>query len=164
MDGVFPSFQYAVNGSVSFKNFDLSFMFQGVEGRNLFLNNWGMVPFVQGSAPTTDWRNRWTEENPSTTMPRIYWGWDAPQKFSRPSSYFLRDASYIRLKNLTIGYTFPTEMLAKAGINKLRIFASGDNLLTWTNYPGLDPERGGSGTFLTYPQNKIYSFGVNLQF
>ncbi|MDH5826271.1 SusC/RagA family TonB-linked outer membrane protein [Sphingobacterium faecium] len=164
MDGVFPSFQYAVNGSVSWKNFDLSFMFQGVEGRNLFLNNWGIVPFVQGSAPTTDWRNRWTEDNPSTTMPRIYWGWDAPQKFSRPSSYFLRDASYLRLKNLTIGYTIPAEKLSRIGINSLRVFASGDNLLTWTNYPGLDPERGGSGTFLTYPQNKIYSFGINVQF
>lgn len=164
MDGAFPSFQYALNGSVNWKNIDLSVLFQGVEGRSLYVNNWGIVPFVQGAAPTTEWRNRWTEENPSTTMPRIYWGWDSPQKFSRPSSYFLRDASYLRLKNLTIGYTIAPERLAKMGIRKLRVFASGDNLFTSTSYPGLDPERGGSGTFITYPQNKIYSFGVNVQF
>src|SRR5690606_654961 len=125
MDGVFPAFQYAVNGSVSWKNFDLSILFQGVEGRKLYLNNWGIVPFVQGAAPTTEWLGRWTEDNPSTTMPRIYWGWDSPQKFSRASSYFLRDASYLRLKNLTIGYSVNPQQLAKIGIHKLRLFASG---------------------------------------
>ncbi|WP_197464869.1 SusC/RagA family TonB-linked outer membrane protein [Sphingobacterium populi] len=164
MDGAFPRFQYALNGSVSWKNFDLNVLFQGVQGRNIFINNWGIMPFVQGSAPTTDIRDRWTEDNPSTTMPRIYFGWDSPQKFSRPSSYFLRNASYLRLKNLSLGYTFKKESLATIGLKNLRIFVSGDNLITWTNYPGLDPERGGSGTFLTYPQNKIYSFGVNVQF
>src|SRR5690606_40507904 len=69
-DGVFPAFQYAVNGSVSWKNFDLSILFQGVEGRKLYLNNWGIVPFVQGAAPTTEWLGRWTEDNPSTTIDR----------------------------------------------------------------------------------------------
>ena len=162
--GQFPSFEYALTGNLNWKNFDLSFMFQGVQGRNLFVNRWGTIPFIQGSPPTTDWRNRWTEENPSTTTPRIYWGFDAPAKISRPSSYFLQDASYVRLKNLTFGYTVPDNVMQRMGINKLRIFFSGDNLFTKTEYPGLDPERAGSGDFLAYPQNKIYAFGLNVQF
>ncbi|MEN5232795.1 TonB-dependent receptor [Sphingobacterium faecium] len=164
MKGQFPSFEYALTGNVSWKNFDLSFMFQGVQGRNLFVNNWGTVPFVQGSPPTAEWRNRWTEENPSLTMPRIYWGFDAPAKIRRPSSYYLQNASYLRLKNLTIGYTIPTLVTNRIGINKVRVFVSGDNIFTKTDYPGLDPERSGSGTFLGYPQNKVYAFGLNVQF
>ncbi|WDF67017.1 TonB-dependent receptor [Sphingobacterium oryzagri] len=162
--GQYPSFEYAFTGNLNWKNFDLSFMFQGVEGRKLFVNNWGTIPFVQGAAPTTEWRDRWTEENPSTTMPRIYWGFDAPDKVKRPSTFFLQDASYLRLKNLTIGYSLPTTVTDRMGINRLRVFLSGDNLFTRTDYPGLDPERTGSGTFLNYPQNKIYAFGLNLQF
>lgn len=164
MNGQYPSFEYAFSGSLNWKNFDFSVMFQGVQGRSLFVNNWGTVPFVQGSPPTTDWRNRWTEDNPSTTMPRIYWGFDAPAKIRRSSSYYLQDASYLRLKNITLGYTIPEPVLNRIGLHKVRIFFSGDNLFTKTDYPGLDPERTGSGTFLGYPQNKVYAFGLNVQF
>lgn len=164
LDGQFPSFEYAVNGNVTWKNFDLSLMFQGVEGRRIYATDWGTIPFVQGSPPTVNWLDRWTPENPSTTMPRIYWGSAAPEKIKRVSSYFLQDASYLRLKNFTLGYTLPASTLQRMGISKLRIFFSGDNLFTKTNYPGLDPERASSGRFLTYPQNKIYAFGFNVQF
>ncbi|MFD1771199.1 SusC/RagA family TonB-linked outer membrane protein [Sphingobacterium suaedae] len=164
MDGAFPSFEYALTGNLNWKGVDVSFMFQGVQGRNLFVNNWGTVPFVQGSPPTVNWRDRWTEENPSTTMPRIYWGFDAPAKISRPSSFFLQDASYLRLKNLTVGYTLPKPVTGRIGVEKVRVFVSGDNIFTKTDYPGLDPERSGSGTFLGYPQNKIYAFGLQVQF
>jgi TonB-linked SusC/RagA family outer membrane protein len=164
LGGQYPSFEYAITGNASWKNFDLSFMFQGVEGRKIYVADWGTVPFIQGSPPTTDWRNRWTPENPSTTMPRIYWGFDAPAKVRRTSSYYLQDASYLRLKNITLGYTFPGNMVERIGLRKLRLFFSGDNLFTLTDYPGLDPERGGNGVFVGYPQNKIYSFGLNVQF
>jgi hypothetical protein len=97
-------------------------------------------------------------------MPRIYWGWSAPQRISRSSSWFLQDGSYLRLKNLTFGYTLPKIWTERASISQLRVYFSGDNLLTRTNYPGLDPERGTSGAFVNYPQNKIYSFGVNVTF
>jgi hypothetical protein len=139
-------------------------MLQGVYGVKYFVNNWGTIPFVQGSPPTTDWLNRWTPEHPSTTMPRIYWGWNAPQKITRPSTYFLQDGSYLRLKNLVFGYTIPVKVTQKIGISRLRLYFSGDNLLTFTKYRGLDPERYSSGDLLQYPQNKIYSFGVNVTF
>jgi len=164
IDGQYPDFEYSFNFSSSWKNFDFSFFFQGVEGRNIFVKDWGVQPFVQGSPPTTHWRDRWTPENPSTTMPKIYWGFNAPDKISRNSTYYLQDASYLRLKNVTLGYSLPEDVVERLNIKKLRLYVSGDNLLTFTDYFGLDPERAGSGRFLNYPQNKIYSLGVNIIF
>ena len=164
IDGQYPNVEYAMNFNADWKGFDLSFFFQGVDGRKIFVNNWGTVPFVQGSPPTTNWRDRWTAEHPSTTMPKIYWGFSAPDKIRRNSSYFLQNASYLRLKNLTLGYTLPNTLTERIKLQKLRVYVSGDNLFTFTGYPGLDPERTGSGQFVNYPQNKIYSIGLNVQF
>lgn len=164
ISGRYPAFNYAFNFSANWKGFDLSAQLQGVENVKYFVNGWGTIPFIQGAPPTTNWRERWTDTNPSTTVPRIYWGWSAPERVSRNSSWFLQDGSYLRLKNLTVGYTLPQMWTERASISRLRIYFSGDNLLTRTKYPGLDPERGASGTFVNYPQNKIYSFGVNVTF
>ncbi len=164
MKGNFPTLNYALNLSLQWKGFDFYAMAQGVDGTRFFVSEWGTIPFVQGAPPTTDWRNRWTETNHSTTMPRIYWGWSAPDRVRRASSYYLQDASYLRLKNLTLGYTIPASITQRAGIESLRVYFSGDNLLTATKYRGLDPERAGSGNLVQYPQNKIYSFGVNVKF
>jgi len=163
MGNPFPKFEYSFNLSASYKGFDISAFFQGVEGRDIYVNNWGTIPFIQGSPPTVEWRDRWTQDNPSTTMPRIYWGWNDSGKTSRTSSYFLQDASYLRVKNLSIGYSFPESVISKINVNKLRVYFSGDNLFTFTQYPGLDPERAGSGNFVSYPQNKIYAFGLQVQ-
>lgn len=162
--GVDPKLNYSFNLSASFKGFDFSAMLQGVYGVKSYVSGWGVTPFVQGSPPTKDWLDRWTPENPSTTMPRIYWGWSAPEKFSRASSYFIQDASYFRLKNLVLGYTLPDGLLKKYKIDRLRVYFSGDNLLTATKFKGLDPERYGNGDLVQYPQNKIYSFGIQVNF
>lgn len=164
MGGRYPKLNYSASLGGNWKGFDVSVLFQGVDGVKHLVSNWGMMPFVQGSPPTTAWLNRWTENKPSKTMPRIYWGWSAPDRFRRASSWFLRDASYFRLKNLVIGYAFSTRFLEKLSISKLRVYFSGDNLLTVTKYPGLDPETTGGNWFVQYPQNKVYSFGVNLNF
>lgn len=166
MGGQYPDFSYAVNFNSSWKNFDLSFFFQGVNNVKYYVEGWGVIPFSYGAPPTIDWRDRWTESNHSTSLPRIYFGNNSPSKVTHPSSWYLQDASYLRLKNLTIGYTIPEKVLRKIRINNLRLFLSGDNLLTFTNYPGLDPERGpGSGNyFIHYPQNKVYSIGLNIKF
>lgn len=162
--GAYPKLNYSFNLGVNFKGFDFSARLQGVSGVKSYVTGWGVTPFVQGSPPTTDWLDRWTPENPSTTTPQIYWGWSAPQKFSRPSSYFLQDASYLRLKNLVVGYTLPAKLTKSINIERLRFYFSGDNLFTSTNFKGLDPERYGNGDLIQYPQNKIYSFGVNVTF
>ena len=162
--GVVPKLNYSFNINTGWKGFDLRIFFQGVYGVKYFVDSWGTIPFVQGAVPTTNWLNAWTPTNPSTTMPRIYWGADAPQSITRPSTFFLQDGSYLRLKSLVFGYTLPASMTKHFGVDRVRIYFSGDNLFTDTKYPGLDPERGGSGDYLTYPQNKVYSFGLNVTF
>jgi TonB-linked SusC/RagA family outer membrane protein len=161
--GAYPKLNYSFNLSASFKGFDLSAMMQGVYGVKSYVSGWGTIPFVQGASPTTDWLDAWTPEHPSTTMPRLYFGQSAPDKIGRRSSFFLQDASYLRLKNLVFGYTIPSQVTKKIGIDKLRVYFAGDNMFTITKYKGLDPERYGNGD-LQYPQNKIYSFGVNVSF
>ena len=162
--GAYPKLNYSFNVGFDFKGFDFSARFQGVAGVKSYVTGWGVTPFVQGSPPTKDWLDRWTPENPSATMPNIYWGWSAPQKYSRNSSYFLQDAAYFRLKNVVLGYTLPANLTKNIGIDRLRVYFSGDNLFTATNFKGLDPERYGNGDLIQYPQNKIYSFGVNVTF
>jgi len=162
--GVVPKLNYSFTANASWKGFDLTVLMQGVYGVKYFVNNWGTIPFVQGAPPTTNWLNAWSPTNPSTTMPRLYWGFNAPQSLTRPSTFFLQDGSYLRVKNLVFGYTIPASVTKHIGIDRLRVYFSGDNLFTFTKYPGLDPERAASGDFLTYPQNKIYSLGVNVSF
>lgn len=164
MSGNYPALNYSLRISAQWKGFDISAMAQGVNNVKFFVSEWGTLPFVQGSPPTTDWRDRWTETNPSTTMPKIYWGWSAPDRIRRASSYYLQDASYLRLKNLTFGYTLPVRVTRHIGIDNVRVYFSGDNLFTATKYRGLDPERYSSGNLVQYPQNKIYSFGINVKF
>jgi TonB-linked SusC/RagA family outer membrane protein len=164
VSGAYPKLNYSFNLGASWKGFDLSALFQGVYGVKSYVSGWGTLPFVQGTPPTTDWLNRWTPEHPSTTMPLLYWGQNAPQKITRASTFWLQDASYLRVKNLVLGYTIPAKVTQRIGIDRLRVYFSGDNLFTFTKFKGLDPERVGSGDLVQYPQNKIYSFGVNLTF
>lgn len=163
MGGNLPKLNYSFNLGASWKAVDVSLQFQGVAGVKFFCNDWGMWPFKQGSAPTTMWLDRWTPTNPSQTMPRITWGQNSPSNLTRNSSWYLMDGAYLRLKNLSIGYTIPSILTKKAGIEKLRVYFAGDNLLTFTKFPGLDPERQSTANvYAQYPQNKIISFGVNI--
>lgn len=166
IDGRFPKFEYAMNFSASWKGFDLSVLMQGVEGKKHYVTDWGLQPFRQGSAPTKDYvKYRWTEDNPNNAKyPRMYFDNFGGSKNTRKNSYFLKDASYFRLKNVTFGYTLPSELTKKILVDRIRVFFSGDNLATITSYPELDPERADDGRFVAYPQNKICSFGVNVQF
>lgn len=165
MDGQFPDFEYSFNAGASWKGFDFSVMFQGVAGIKSYVGaGAGVAPFAQGSIITKEYiKDMWTEENPyGAKNPRLYFADMGGGRNTRASSYYLRDASYLRMKNITFGYTFPSLWTRKAAIQKLRVFFSGDNLLTITDYEGLDPENGGN--FLKYPQNKIFSFGLNVEF
>ena len=78
----------------------------------------------------------------------------------QPSDFWVEDKSYLRLKNVQLGYTFPSAWMTKAGISKLRLYVAGENLLTFTEYRGIDPEVGGT----TYPTLRQYIFGINLTF
>ncbi|WP_337942649.1 TonB-dependent receptor [Parabacteroides sp.] len=166
MSGRFPGFEYSVNLGASWKGFDLSLLGQGVSGKKWYTNEWGMQPFRQGSAPTREYiEGMWTEENPyNAEHPRLYNDNLGGNKNTRSNSYFLQNASYFRLKNLTFGYTLPKSVTDKVKMSRVRVYFSGDNLLTFTKYYGLDPERNDDGRAAQYPQNRICSFGLNVEF
>ncbi|KAA2239295.1 TonB-dependent receptor [Chitinophaga agrisoli] len=163
VDGAYPSYSYSLNLNASYKHFDLAAMFYGVEGQKFYVTGWGIEPFTQSTPPTEEWRNAWTPQNTGATLPAIYVQGYGPIS-GVASTYLLRDASFLRLKNVQLGYNLQAPWLQRAGISNLRVYFAGDNLFTITNYPSLDPERGGSGNFVNYPQNRIYSFGARVTF
>ncbi|MEQ6118358.1 SusC/RagA family TonB-linked outer membrane protein [Reichenbachiella sp. MALMAid0571] len=160
--GAFPDFTYGVRLGAEWKNFDTYILFQGVQGSRMYATGWGLQPYIQHTAPTKKQLSQaWTPENQSTTEVML----GDPLSYSKNSTYFLKDNSYLRLKTLQIGYTLPNTWLNKLGLQKMRIYFAGDNLLTSTKYEGSDPERSvTSGRYVSYPMNKVVSFGFNVIF
>ncbi|WP_353484901.1 TonB-dependent receptor [Haliscomenobacter sp.] len=166
-----PKFYGGITNNLSFAGFDLSFFFQFQSG-NMIYNNTrafseGMNGIFGQSATVLD---RWTPDNRSTTFPRAVFG--DPNNNRRTSDRFLEDGSFIRLKNLNFGYSLPKSITDKLKINRLRVYVGGQNLLTFTNYSGLDPEVStfgevtlSAGTdFLTFPQSRTIMGGLNITF
>lgn len=157
---------FGINGGVSFQGFDMSFLFQGVKDKMIYVRDANNQP---GSSEKSNlwtewWDNRFDPEaNPDGTWPVIRR--TAPET-EVVSSFWLRDASYIRLKNLELGYTFSKTLLGRTQIQNVRIYLSGLNLFTFSNLiKQVDPERPSlSWNNRGYPQTKIYSFGVNANF
>lgn len=164
VDGAYPDFTYSLNTRFEWKGFDLTIFLHGIQGRKLYTINWGASPFTQAGAPPVKWRNAWNEENPTNELPAIYVEGYEPNTDMR-STFNLQDASFLRIKNVNLGYTIPPTMLNRVGIDYLRIFLTADNLFTFTEYEGLDPERSADNTnFAEYPQVRILSAGLNLRF
>ena len=168
-----PNFTYSLNYSASYKNFDASVFFQGVQG-NEILNTPRII--LEGmsrlfNAGTTV-LNAWTPSNTSTDMPRAING--DPNRNGRISSRWIENGSYLRLKNVILGYTLPTSALTSVSgstIKRLRIFVSSTNLLTFTGYKGYDPEIGSKNGTLTngvdfgqYPSARSFQFGIQAGF
>lgn len=163
--GAYPKFIYGGTINLTWKNFDLNAFFQGVQGQKISAQGltWGAVPFIQGSPPTIDFvNNRWTGEGSTNKNPAMYISGYGPVT-GTTSTYWLYDASYLRLKNLSIGYDIPKKYTQKIGLEGLRVYVSGDNLLTFTKYPGADPEKADNGWFTSYPQITIYTFGIKVK-
>ncbi len=162
--GRYPSYQYGANLGANYKRFDLNLQWYGSAGQKIYVSQWGIEPFRQGSVPSTDWRNRWTPDNPTNSMPKLYVadGYAPVQNYA--STYFLKDASFLRLKNLQLGYNLPDNLIKKAALRSARIYFAADNLWTISNYPGLDPERVGDGLYVSYPQLRTFTFGATVQF
>ncbi len=114
-----------------------------------------------GSFITTDWLDRWTPSNPNGKFPSVYYQGSSPNL--QPSSFEMQNVSYVRLKNLQLGYVLPTKVIDRLKLSNVRIYISGTNLLTFNKAKYVDPELA-SGRYNTYPQVKIYSFGTNITF
>ncbi len=164
VSGRHPKMLYSFNLNAAYKGFDISAFFQGVSGRKIYTHSYIIEPFAQGGPPTIDFRNAWTPENTNTNIPALYDGIPYYKAASNRSTYFLRDASYLRLKNLQIGYNFTKRVSEKLGIDALRIYFAGENLFTITDYPHMDPERADDGRHSVYPQLKTLSVGLDVKF
>lgn len=171
--GVFPSFVYGGTLSLAWKGFDLYTFLQGVKGQSGYYSfSAGLTPFFAGTPPLADLVDKyWTPQNHSNSQPIMYFYTTAGAQrvWSHPSTYQLFDKSYMRVKQLQIGYTLPGGLIDKVhlGLSYMRVFVAADNFLTFTKFPGVDPEKpqdGGWTGFASYPQNKTFSFGVSAKF
>jgi len=158
----YPRYTYSLSGFIKWKEFDFTFYFQGVGKVNGYLSEEARHAFINDySIPKKAHLDRWTPNNPGASYPRMYYQADHNIVFS---DYWLEDASYIRLKNIQLGYSLPRHIIDKIKVDRLKIYVSADNLFTLTNYfGGFDPEvRETSGD--AYPQLKTFALGVQLGF
>ena len=153
-----PTFQGGLNLTANYKNFDLSVLFQGATGGELFLAFWEAGTI--GNYPSSSYNNRWSVNNPSNKHPRITDR--ADQYYSAGNTYWRQDTDYVRLKNIELGYSFPQELVGKIGLDQFRFYMNGSNLFTWTD-SYFDPE-GTSDQGRNYPNSSILSAGFSVKF
>ncbi|NNV55831.1 SusC/RagA family TonB-linked outer membrane protein [Limnovirga soli] len=167
-----PDFTWGLNNTISFQNLDFSFFFQGSQGNKLAnYNTFDLQNFTgQNNVLAEAGLNRWTPENPSNKYPRALSSGSLDVGVF--SSNIVEDASYIRLKNVTLAYRLPYSILKKTGIQNLKLYAGATNLWTHTKYTGYDPEANTYGQSTTligidlggYPQTTTYTIGINAGF
>ncbi len=160
-----PRYTFGLNLGANYKGFDLSMFFQGVGKADGYLDGPGIIPFASGGSVggsvLESFKDYWTEDNRDAAYPRLAFN---ETNNSQISTFWLKDASYLRLKNLQIGYTIPINITKKWGVNHLRLFANGTNLFTIDNFwDGYNVEAP-TGMVNFYPQVKVYSFGLELKF
>ncbi|MEQ9303406.1 MAG: SusC/RagA family protein, partial [Marinoscillum sp.] len=166
-----PDFIWGFNNTFTYKGFDLNIFFQGSQGNEIAnYTRFELDGLIGKSNATSAMERAWTPENTNTDVPAIK---SRPARFS---SRWIEDGSYIRLKSLALGYSLPGHIAEKISLRSLRIYVSGQNLWTSTNYSGVDPEVSfrSSGTeesnrnlgldFASYPMAKSYTVGLSIGF
>jgi TonB-linked SusC/RagA family outer membrane protein len=176
----FPDFIFGWTNRLSYKDFDLSFLIQGTKGNDLF--NMGRIRLENpGEGSSSRLLDRWTPDNQDTDVPAFIEAKtreeaNLPSKINtkndQRSQRWVEDASYVRLKNITLGYNLPRSITSRLKIANLRAFISGTNLITITDYTGYDPETSAYNgndaqigvDFSNYPQSRIINAGLNIVF
>lgn len=159
-----PEISYSLSAGFTWNNFDFSVLFQGAARTSIYLKGDIAWDNVWGNY-YEEHINRWTPETAETaTYPRFGKAATETHPNYYLSDFWVKDASYIRLKNIQIGYTIPRKWLKQAGINSLRVYANAYNLFTWDNVNKVDPESASNSIGYFYPQQKVINFGVNLIF
>jgi TonB-linked SusC/RagA family outer membrane protein len=159
-----PSFIFGFNSEFSYKSFDLSLDFQGQSGNKIYNGKMAVRPDLYNFEARV--KNYWRGEGTSNVEPRPTAGGVNYEQ----STYFIEDGSYLRLRNIRIGYNFPVLLIKKLGLTNARAYLSGTNIFTLTKYSGFTPEIGGSDGFSSgidlgiYPITAVYSVGVNVTF
>ncbi|WP_227740358.1 TonB-dependent receptor [Salegentibacter sp. BLCTC] len=159
-----PKYTFGFNLGANYKNFDFNVLFQGVGGVKGRLSGYAGTAFYN-TASIQRWmkENRWTLENPNpnASYPRLEIVSNQGTPNTLESSYWILNASYLRLKNVRIGYKLPSELLNKWKVKNIRFYLSGENIITWDKYPqGWDPEINSGGQF--YPILSNYTLGVTI--
>ncbi|KAA6341501.1 TonB-dependent receptor SusC [termite gut metagenome] len=164
-----PDLTYGFINDLRYKDFSLSIMFQGMSGNDIFSQTMGLLwggHGIQRHAVTKDATNAWTPQN-ETDIPVLN-RWDG-NKFA--SSRFVYDGSFVKLKNISLTYSVPKPFLSKCYVSNLEVYVSGQNLLTFTKYPGMDPEVNSSTNAATQglemgliPNPKMYTLGLRIGF
>ncbi|NLB25922.1 MAG: TonB-dependent receptor, partial [Bacteroidales bacterium] len=161
-----PRFTYGINLGIDYKKFDLSAIFQGVNDIDIYPASNVAWPLFNGAGITKDqFMNSWTPENRDAKYPRLSLYKRGTQINARNSTFWLQDASYLRLKNLQFGYTFNHQKLEKFHLDKIRVYANAQNLLTISKYKLSDPEKDVLRENIgDYPNSKVFSIGCNVVF
>lgn len=166
-----PEIVYGFGLSTGYKGFDLSAFFQGQARVSFFINPKTTSPFLDRQVKYVDGRTQvlqafanshWSEENQDlyATYPRLGTSSAVLANNLQPSSWWLRDGSFIRLKSVEIGYTLPQKISNRLKLSNCRIYFNGLNLVTWSRFKMWDPELGGNG--FNYPIQKVFNFGLNV--
>ena len=161
-----PDFEVGFNIDATYKDFDFSVQFYGVSGNTIYN---GQKQYAYSTKRHRDLIYSWTDMNPTSNIPTPRSNIEHPN-VQTSSDYFLEDGSFLRLRNIILGYSLKTTLLDKVGIEKLRLFINAQNPITWTKYSGFDPEVGSNNPFEggldrgSYPVSSTYSAGISIIF
>ncbi|GJM64158.1 TonB-dependent receptor [Persicobacter diffluens] len=166
-----PKFTYGINMNGEYKGFDLTLFWTAQTGVDLFNYNKVYTDRLNGDYNgSTKVLDAFSEDNPNATVPALTFN-DLNGNFSRPSQYFLEDGSFLRLKNVVLGYNLPKSVLSTLHLKSMRLYLNASNLLTFTKYSGVDPEFAsgnnrlqGVDSFSNYPQFRSFTAGVQVTF
>lgn len=158
-----PLGQYGITLTADYKGFDLQALFQGSYGRwDVWLDDFNNVnvPAERYAFQSHHWTDTWSLDNRNASLPRLVTGSGGSNRTE--STYWAQQTSYLRLKNLQLGYSIPAKILNRVSLNRARIFVSAENLFTITDWKGIDPEK--NHDWDAYPMVKTYSVGLNVEF
>ena len=160
----FPRYSFGLNYSINCKGIDFSMFWQGVGQRSVWLRGESVEAFHNNNeGPVFDFHiDRWTPQNTNASYPRLTVGSESTNNAAK-SDFWIQNGAYIRLKNIQLGYTIPQSLTRKVGVQRLRLFLSGENLLTLSKMVGgWDPETTATSGGRIYPVSTVTSFGLNL--
>jgi len=161
LSGTFPRYTYSLNLNGQYKGFDIAVFLQGVGKKSTYLTGQGIWPFYTGGSITVDQLDYWTEANTTASLPRLTFN---QSNNVQNSDFWIQNGAYLRVKNIQLGYSFPRKLLQRVHVNNLRLFISGQNVLTFDRFfKGFDVESN-SGGIINYPVVKLYSTGISLNF
>ncbi len=160
-----PKVIFGLTLNLDYKNFDFLLFMQGTAGNKIFQGLRRLD--VANANYSTEALSRWTGEGTSNSFPRLTSN-DINGNFTNMSDFYLEDGDYLRFKVVQFGYSLPSRVIESIGFQKIRLYITGENLLTLTKYTGFDPEIGGDDNFGVdrgyYPQARSFMFGANIQF